>query len=72
VFHVAAPEVEARSAVGAGDSFLAALTLRLADGGSLQDAARYAVAAGAAALLTEGTEMCRDEDVERLYQELTS
>lgn len=72
VFHVAAPEVEARSAVGAGDSFVAALTLRLTDGVSLQDAARYAVAAGAAALLTEGTEMCRDEDVERLYQELGS
>ena len=71
VFHLAAPEVEARSAVGAGDSFVAALTLRLADGGSLQDAARYAVAAGAAALLTEGTEMCRDEDVERLYRELS-
>jgi len=70
-FHVAAPEVEARSAVGAGDSFVAALTLRLADGGSLQDAARYAVAAGAAALLTEGTEMCRREDVERLYRELS-
>lgn len=71
VFHLAAPEVEARSAVGAGDSFVAALTLRLADGGSLQDAARYAVAAGAAALLTEGTEMCRDEDVERLYRKLS-
>ncbi|TVP77095.1 1-phosphofructokinase family hexose kinase [Thioalkalivibrio sp.] len=69
-FHIAAPEVEARSAVGAGDSFVAALVLRLADGKPLEDAARYAVAAGAAALLSEGTEMCRAEDVERLYEEL--
>lgn len=72
VFHIQAPAVEARSAVGAGDSFVAALVLRLADGRSLQDAARYAVAAGAAALLSEGTEMCRAEDVERLYHELGS
>lgn len=72
VFHLPAPEVEARSAVGAGDSFVAALVLRLADGGSLADAGRYAVAAGAAALLSEGTEMCRAEDVERLYRELLS
>ncbi|MFO8004698.1 1-phosphofructokinase family hexose kinase [Thioalkalivibrio sp.] len=70
VFHMAAPAVETRSAVGAGDSFVAALVLRLADGRSLPDAARYAVAAGAAALLSEGTEMCRAEDVERLYHEL--
>jgi 6-phosphofructokinase 2 len=56
--------------VGAGDSFVAALVLGLADGKSLEDAARYAVAAGAAALLSEGTEMCRAEDVERLYEEL--
>ena len=69
-FHVRAPEVEARSAVGAGDSFVATLVLRLADGTPLEDAARYAVAAGAAALLSEGTEMCRAEDVERLYEEL--
>jgi len=70
VFQIGAPEVEPRSAVGAGDSFVAALVLRLADGKSLQDAARYAVAAGAAALLSEGTEMCRAEDVEKLYEEL--
>ncbi|MBS3800158.1 MAG: 1-phosphofructokinase family hexose kinase [Thioalkalivibrio sp.] len=72
VFHIAAPSVEARSAVGAGDSFLAALVLRLAQGNGLEDAARYAVAAGAAALLSEGTEMCHAEDVERLYRETAS
>ncbi|MGM0811373.1 1-phosphofructokinase family hexose kinase [Thioalkalivibrio sp.] len=72
IFHLAAPEVEARSAVGAGDSFLAALVLRLAAGDSLEDAGRHAVAAGAAALLSEGTELCRAEDVERVYRELSS
>lgn len=62
-------KVEARSAVGAGDSFVAALTLALARGRSARDAFRYGMAAGTAAVLTPGTEMCRREDVERLYAE---
>ena len=54
------------SAVGAGDSFLAALIWRLASGSDLADCFRQAVAAGAAALLNPGTELCRPHDVERL------
>ena len=54
------------STVGAGDSFLGAMVWRLARGGDLTDAFRYAVAAGAAALLNPGTELCRSEDVLRL------
>jgi 6-phosphofructokinase 2 len=59
------------SAVGAGDSFLAALTWRLASGADLADCFRQAVAAGAAALLNPGTELCRPRDVERLAAEVT-
>ena len=54
------------SAVGAGDSFLGALVWQIAEGGELADAFRYAMAAGAAALLYPGTELCRPEDVVRL------
>ncbi|MDE2376940.1 1-phosphofructokinase family hexose kinase [Bradyrhizobium sp.] len=54
------------SAVGAGDSFLGALVWRLAAGADLPDAFRYAMAAGAAALINAGTELCRPADVERL------
>jgi 6-phosphofructokinase 2 len=54
------------SAVGAGDSFLAALVWQLALGANLADCFRQAVAAGAAALLNPGTELCRPNDVERL------
>lgn len=60
-------EVPAGSAVGAGDSMVAGLTLALAAGKSLEDALLYGVAAGAGALLTPGTELVRREDVERLY-----
>ena len=54
------------STVGAGDSFLGSMIWRLAGSGDLRDAFRYAVAAGAAALLNPGTELCRPEDVSRL------
>jgi 6-phosphofructokinase 2 len=56
------------SAVGAGDSFLGALIYRLAAGADLKDAFRLAAAAGAAALLNPGTELCRADDVGRLAE----
>lgn len=60
-------EVPAGSAVGAGDSMVAGITLALASGKSLEEALRYGVAAGAAALITPGSELARRKDVERLY-----
>lgn len=66
-----APEVEAKSAVGAGDSFLAAMTLGLAQGRVPEEAFAYGLAAGAATVLSAGTGLCRREDVERLYAEIS-
>jgi len=65
-------DVEAKSAVGAGDSFLAAMVHRLALGANPLDAFRYGMAAGAAAVMTPGTEMCRPGDVDRLYRQATA
>ncbi|WP_404477644.1 1-phosphofructokinase family hexose kinase [Novosphingobium sp. BL-52-GroH] len=59
--------VEAKSTVGAGDSFLAAMTFALACGRDPTDALRYGIAAGAAAVLTPGTDLCHPKEVERLY-----
>jgi 6-phosphofructokinase 2 len=58
------------SSVGAGDSFLAALIWQLALGADLADCFRQAVAAGAAALLNPGTELCQPGDVQRLAAEV--
>lgn len=60
------PAVEARSTTGAGDSFLAAMVHALAGGRPLEDAFRLGVAAGTAAVLTPGTELCDPADVARL------
>lgn len=65
-----APRVEAASSVGAGDSFLGALLVALCDGAPPPDALRRAVGAGAAALLSSGTSLCRPEDLARLACEV--
>lgn len=62
--------VKIASAVGAGDSFLAAMVWRLVSGGNLEEAFRYGMAAGTAALLTPGTELSRKDDTDRLYDEV--
>ncbi len=67
---VRAPTVPIRSKVGAGDSMVAGIVLSLARGLPLPDAVRFGVAAGAAAVMTPGSELCRRDDAERLYARL--
>ena len=67
VLRVPARHVKVRSAVGAGDSFTGAMTYWLAAGNSIEDSFRFGVAAGAAAAMTPGTELCRRKDVLALY-----
>ena len=63
-----AVSVEVRSAVGAGDSFLAAMTFGFASGLSATEAFRRGVAAGAAAVEAPGQELCKRSDVDRLLE----
>lgn len=64
---VEAPQVHALSTVGAGDSALAGIMVRLVAGADLSDVVRFGVAAGSAATLSEGTQLCHLPDVERLF-----
>ena len=70
VLRLPTPLVQVRSTVGAGDAFLAGLVLRLAQGRTVAEAFRTAVAAGSATAMVPGTELCRAEDVARLEAEL--
>jgi 6-phosphofructokinase 2 len=65
-----APRTVPVSTVGAGDSFLGALIQSLAAGRELPLALRYGIAAGTAALLSPGTELCRKADVENLLPQI--
>lgn len=61
---IRAPTVRVRSAVGAGDSLVGGLAVGLAQGMDVVDASALGVAAGTAAVLTEGSGLCRKADVE--------
>lgn len=69
---VAVPPVIARSAVGAGDSFVGGVALAFAQGRSLDAALAYGVAAGTAAVISPGAELCLFDDVDSLYSSLLS
>lgn len=62
------PVVPIKSKVGAGDSMVGGLVWALAEGKSLNEAVRYGIAAGSAAVMTPGTELCRAEDVFAIYE----
>lgn len=64
------PTVPIVSKVGAGDSMVAGIVLSLARGNSLRESILFGVAAGSAAVMTPGTELCRREDAERLYESI--
>jgi 6-phosphofructokinase 2 len=64
------PTVPISSKVGAGDSMVAGIVLALSRGRPLRQAVLYGLAAGTAAVMTPGTELCRKEDTERLYAKM--
>lgn len=68
VLRVPARHVDTISAVGAGDSFVGAMTWSLTQGHTIEEAFRFGVAAGAAAAMTPGSELCRRADVLALYE----
>lgn len=68
VWRAPAVPVKPVSAVGAGDSFVGGITWSLAQGHPVESAFRYGMAAGAAALLAPGTELCHPDHVHRLYE----
>lgn len=65
--YVVPPTVNQQSTVGAGDSMVAGIVLSLSRGDELSDVIKWGVAAGTAATMTPGTELCRKEDVEEIF-----
>ena len=66
IVSIKAPTVFQKSTIGAGDSMVAGMVLALANGKSIIDMAKYGVACGTAATMTEGTQLCKKKDVEEL------
>lgn len=70
--HLRAPVVEIKSKVGAGDSTVAGIVLHLSKGNSIKESVLYGIAAGASAVMTPGSELCRKDDTNRLFDRLLS
>ncbi len=67
---IQAPLVPIQSKVGAGDSMVGGMVMKLAGGSTLLEAATYGVAAGTAAVMTPGTGLCKREDTDKLFSEM--
>lgn len=61
-----APPIESESTVGAGDSAVAGFLLAHSQGKTLSECVALACAAGTATAQTPGTELCHQDDVERI------
>ena len=68
ISYFVSPAVRQQSAVGAGDSMVAGMVLSLLKGWNLEEVVRYGVAAGTAATMTPGSELCKLEDTEEIYK----
>ncbi len=67
VEYVKPPEIKPKSTVGAGDSMVAGMVYTLSKDWPLSEVIKYGVAAGTATTMTAGSDLCRKEDVERIY-----
>jgi len=66
--HVLAPTVQQKSTIGAGDSMVAGMVLKLLKGKSLIETVEYGVACGSAATIYPGTQLCTRVDADNLYE----
>ncbi|KTI86078.1 6-phosphofructokinase II [Enterobacter hormaechei] len=67
---VVPPPMKSQSTVGAGDSMVGAMVLKLEQGASLLEMARYGVAAGSAATINQGTRLCSLADTQKIVDYL--
>lgn len=70
--HYRTPTVQIKSKVGAGDSMVAGIVLKLSEGNKIEDAVKYGIAAGASAVSTPGSQLCTKDYTEELYQKISS
>ena len=69
--YITPPTMPVVSPVGAGDSMVAGIVLGFSNGLWPAEAVRYGVAAGTAAAMTPGSELCRKEDTDKINEWLS-
>lgn len=67
-FRSSSPAVKRRSTVGAGDSMVAGMVMAMTSGYNWLEVLQFGVATGTATTMNPGTELCKKEDVMRLFE----
>ncbi|MBS1914719.1 MAG: 1-phosphofructokinase family hexose kinase [Bacteroidetes bacterium] len=62
------PVVKRKSTVGAGDSMVGGIVYSLSQGNDLFEAVQFGVACGTAATMNWGTQLCKKEDAEKIFE----
>ncbi len=70
--YIIPPVMPVVSAVGAGDSMVAGIICGCLKGFWPEKAIRYGVAAGTAATMTPGSELCRKDDTDKIFEWLSN
>ena len=68
--HFQVPKVKKISTVGAGDSMVAGIVLKLSEGRTIQEAVKYGLACGSATTMNPGGILCSKKDVDMLYSKI--
>lgn len=66
--YIVPPAMPVVSAVGAGDSMVGGILVGCIKGFWPEQSVRYGVAAGTAAAMTPGSELCRKEDTDKIFE----
>lgn len=72
VFSSPSPTVKKRSTVGAGDSMVAGIVLALSRKLPWMEVLQFGIATGTATTMNPGTELCKLDDVNRLFAQLSA
>jgi 6-phosphofructokinase 2 len=65
---IPSPNVKKVSTIGAGDSMVAGMALMLSQGKPILEVVQFGVACGTAAIMTEGSQLFKKEDVLKLFE----
>ncbi|MCB0747079.1 MAG: 1-phosphofructokinase family hexose kinase [Ignavibacteriae bacterium] len=66
------PTVQIKSKVGAGDSMVAGIILKLSEGKEIEEAVKYGIAAGASAVSMPGSQLCEKKYTDELFNKISS
>ncbi len=69
---IPAPDIKKASSVGAGDSMVAGMALKLSQNRPLIEVVQFGVACGSAATMNAGSQLCKKEDVYKLFEWITT